>query len=45
VYSTCRKYHREGVKRGRILGMEKLDEILDKELNELRIKFEEDLSN
>jgi len=40
VYSTCRKYHREGIKRGRILGSTAMNEILNEEYTELRRRFE-----
>jgi hypothetical protein len=40
VYSTCRKYHREGIKRGRIVGSTAMNEILNEEYTELRRRFE-----
>lgn len=40
VYSTCRKYHREGIKKGRGIGFSVMDAILDEEFLELRRRFE-----
>jgi len=40
VYSTCRKYHREGLKKGRLVGYITMDEILNNEFNELRRQLE-----
>jgi len=40
VYSTCRKYHREGARKGRLIGFLKMDEILNGEFVDLRRKYE-----